>query len=151
MTLTRVSSGHCPLLLDDGFGKDQLKTGFRFETTWLSQGEFKNNLIEKCPVRRGEEVQDFWKRMRKELRQLSKGTWINLDGEIKRRATKILRNIRWLDDRAEAMDLDENGWRLRYKLERELEEIYTYKENIWQKRCSERWILLGDANTGFFS
>jgi hypothetical protein len=39
---------------------------------------------------------------------------------------------------------------LRYELERELEEIYTYKESIWQKRCSERWVLQGDANTGFF-
>jgi hypothetical protein len=44
MTLTRVGSDHCPLLLDDGTGKDQFKRGFRFETTWLSQGGFKKNL-----------------------------------------------------------------------------------------------------------
>jgi hypothetical protein len=56
---------------------------------------------------------------------------------------------KWLDGKAESMDLDESGWRIIYELERELEEIYTYKENIWQKRCSERWIVLGDANTGF--
>jgi hypothetical protein len=42
-----------------------------------------------------------------------------------------LRDIKWLDDKAESMDLDESGWRLRYELERELEENYTYKENIW--------------------
>jgi hypothetical protein len=29
------------------------------------------------------------------------------------------------------MELDAEGWRLRYELERELEEIYTYKESIW--------------------
>jgi hypothetical protein len=52
-------------------------------------------------------------------------------------------------NKSEAMELDENGWRLRYELERELEEIYTYRESIWQKRCSERWILQGDANTVF--
>jgi hypothetical protein len=44
MTLTRVGSDHCPLLLDDGTEKDQFKRGFRFETTWLSQGGFKKIL-----------------------------------------------------------------------------------------------------------
>jgi hypothetical protein len=37
---------------------------------------------------------------------------------------------KWLDGKAESMDLDESGWRIIYELERELEEIYTYKENI---------------------
>jgi hypothetical protein len=68
--------------------------------------------------------------MKKELRQQSKGMGANLDGEIKRKTAKVLRDIKWLDDKAEAMDLDESGWRLRYELERELEEIYTYKESI---------------------
>jgi hypothetical protein len=54
----------------------------------------------------------------------------NLDREIKRRTAKVLRDIKWLDDKTEAMELDEDGWRLRYELERELEEIYTYKESI---------------------
>jgi hypothetical protein len=55
----------------------------------------------------------------------------NLDGEIKRKTTKVLRGIKWLDDKAESVGLDQNSWRLRYDLERELEEIYTYKEIIW--------------------
>jgi hypothetical protein len=54
----------------------------------------------------------------------------NLDGEIKRRITKVLRDIKWLDDKAEAIELDEDAWRLRYELERELKKIYTYKERI---------------------
>jgi hypothetical protein len=54
----------------------------------------------------------------------------NLDAEVKRRTSQILRDIKWLDDKAEAMELDEDGWRLRYELERELEEIYTHKESI---------------------
>jgi hypothetical protein len=150
MTLTRVGSDHCPLLLDDGFGKDQIKRGFRFETGWLSRGEFREKLAEKWPIRRDEGVQDFWKRMKKELRQLSKGMGANLDGDIKRRIAKILRDIKWLDDKAKAKCFEENGWRLRYELERELEDINTYKQNILRKRCSEKWILLGDASTCFF-
>jgi hypothetical protein len=66
-----------------------------------------------------------------------------LDGEIKRKTTKVLKDIKWLDDKAESMSLDADGWRLRYELERELEEIYYYKESIWQKRCSERRFLQG--------
>jgi hypothetical protein len=68
--------------------------------------------------------------LKKELRQLSKGKRANLDREIKRRTTKILGDIKWLDDKSEAMELDADGWRLRYALERELKEIYTYKESI---------------------
>jgi hypothetical protein len=49
----------------------------------------------------------------------------------------VLQDIKWLDDKAEVMGLDEKGWRLRYELERELEEIYTYKESTWQKRYIE--------------
>jgi hypothetical protein len=55
----------------------------------------------------------------------------NLDGEIKRKTAKVLSDIKWLEDKADAMELDEEGWRLRYELERELEEIYTCKESIW--------------------
>jgi hypothetical protein len=48
----------------------------------------------------------------------------NLDREIKRKATKVLRDIKWLDDKAKAMKLDEDGWRLRYELERAGRDLY---------------------------
>jgi hypothetical protein len=89
MTLTRVGSGHYPLLLDDGTRNNQFKRCFKFETSWISQGEFKKNLLEKWPIRRDEKVQDFCKRMKKELRQLSKDMGANLDGEIKRKIAKV--------------------------------------------------------------
>jgi hypothetical protein len=60
--------------------------------------------------------------VKKEIRQLSKGMGANLDGEINRRTVKIMRDIKWLDAKVEAMQIDENGWGLRYELERELEE-----------------------------
>jgi hypothetical protein len=45
--------------------------------------------------------------------------------------------------------LDEEGWKMRYRLERELDEVYTYEGSVWQKRC-EKWVLQGGANTDFF-
>jgi hypothetical protein len=67
-TLTRVGSNHCLMLLDDGTRNDQIKIWFRFEIAWLSQSEFRRKLTEKLSARRGESVQDFWKRLKKELR-----------------------------------------------------------------------------------
>jgi hypothetical protein len=65
--------------------------------------------------------------------QLSKGLGANLDEDIKRKKIRILEDIKWLDDTTENGGLDDEGWRLRYNLERELEEVYTYEESIWQK------------------
>jgi hypothetical protein len=66
--LTRVGSNYCPLLLDDDAKLDQPKRGgVIFETTWLSQPNFKKHIIEKWPKRRDEGIQDFWKRMKKNL------------------------------------------------------------------------------------
>jgi hypothetical protein len=62
------------------------------EPVWLSQPNFKKNLIEKWPKRRDEGIQDFWKRLKKELRHLSKGMRANLDGDIKRKKTRMLQN-----------------------------------------------------------
>jgi hypothetical protein len=137
-TLTREGSDHCPLLMDDETILHQPKRGFRFEASWLSQQDFKKHLAEKWPQRKDEGVQDFWKRMKKELRQLSKGLGANLDGDIKRKKNRFLEDIKWLDECVENGGLDEEGWKLRYKLERDLEEVYTYEESVWQKRCSEK-------------
>jgi hypothetical protein len=41
-----------------------------------------------------------------------------------------LEDIRWLDECVENGGLDEEGWKLRYKLERDLEEVYTYEESV---------------------
>jgi hypothetical protein len=35
-------------------------------------------------VRNGEGIQDFWKRLKKEIKQLSRGMGANLDGEMRR-------------------------------------------------------------------
>jgi hypothetical protein len=83
MTLTRIESDHNPILVDDGAEDVKVKRGFIFESAWLSNADFKNKLIERWSVREGEEIQDFWKKLKKEIRQLSKGMGANLDGEMR--------------------------------------------------------------------
>jgi hypothetical protein len=75
MALTRVGSDHCPLLLDDGNGNNQFKKGFRFEIAWLSQREFKRSLVERCPARRDERVQDFLEKGEKKNRDNLVKVW----------------------------------------------------------------------------
>jgi hypothetical protein len=70
-TLVRVGSDRNPILLNDGVDSVQRQRLFRFEKAWL--------LIEKWPKRMDEEVRSYWKRMKKTLRQLSKGMRANLD------------------------------------------------------------------------
>jgi hypothetical protein len=83
-TLIRVGSDHSPILLNDGMEVSQRSRVFRFESAWLAISEFKNKIIEKWPVREGEEIQDYWKKMKKQFRQLSKGMGANLDGQKKK-------------------------------------------------------------------
>jgi NurA-like 5'-3' nuclease len=87
-------------------------------------------LIEKWPKRGAENAQDFWKRMMKELRQLSKGMRANLDGEMKRKKSSLLLKMERLDKKADQQSIEGEEWKLRYKLERDLEEVLNYEENI---------------------
>jgi hypothetical protein len=149
-TLIRVGSNHSPILLDDGMEFSPRPRVFRSESTWLASSEFKNKIIEKWPVREEEEIQDYWKRMKKQLRQLSSGMGANLDGQKKKEKKELLDKIKCMDEKAEIWGLTDKEWRRRYELEGEMEEILEYEEEIWRQRCCEQWVLMGDSNTGFF-
>jgi hypothetical protein len=81
------------------------------------------------------------------MRRLSKVMGANLDGQIKRDKVRLLQIIKEIDEKVEVVDLDDEEWKMRYILERDLEDIYTYEEKIWQKRYNEKWVLKGVANT----
>jgi hypothetical protein len=68
VTLTRIGSDHNPLLLDDGTRSDRKVRAFKFESAWLFQPEFKRKMLEKWPEKGNEEIQDFCKRLKKEMR-----------------------------------------------------------------------------------
>jgi hypothetical protein len=97
----------------------------------------RKKMIEKWPAKRIEDIQDFWKRLKNEMRQLCKGMSANLDGQIKRDKTRLLQDIKELDGKVYSQSMGEEEWTRMYNLERELEGIYTYEERIWSKRCSE--------------
>jgi vacuolar-type H+-ATPase subunit E/Vma4 len=65
------------------------------------------------------------------MRQISKGMGANLDGQIRKERDRLLSVIKMSDEKAKSSALSEDGWRERYKIERQLEGIYSYVEKIW--------------------
>jgi hypothetical protein len=54
----------------------------------------------------------------------------NLNEQIRRDKARLLQDIKDLDGKADSQRLNNAGWWMRYNLERELEEIYSYEERI---------------------
>jgi hypothetical protein len=135
MSLTRVGSDHNPLLLNDGGDAVQGRRRFIFEHAWLSKTKFRKKMIETWPKWHGEDIQGYWKAMKKSMRQLSKGMSANMDGEMKRERERerkeLLRKIKILENKAELRGLSEEDWVERYKLEGQLEDIFAYEEHVW--------------------
>lgn len=117
---------------------------------WLQQVGFKEMIIKKLPDRNGRNIQDYWEAVKIEVRKVCKGWGANLRGSMKRKKQELLSEIQKIDDKAELVQLSQEEWRRRYKLEEELEKIYADEEIIWHKRSGEQWLLKGDANTGYF-
>jgi hypothetical protein len=81
-------------------------------------------MIERWPDINIEEVQDFWKKLKKGVRQLSKGMSANMDGQMRRDKARLMHEIKDLDVKADGQGLDNSEWKRRYSLGRHLEEIY---------------------------
>jgi hypothetical protein len=79
-------------------------------------------------VREKEKIQDFWKRLKKKIRQLSKGMGANLDRVMRKQKEELDSKIEGLDRKAKRQDLDSEEWKYRYKLERDLEDILAFEE-----------------------
>ena len=74
----------------------------------------------------------------------------NFGSNLRKHKQQLLLEIDAIDREANFTDLPPTTWEHRYKLERELIEIYTAEEIYWQKRGGQKWILQGDSNTAFF-
>ena len=71
-------------------------------------------------------------------------------GDVQKKKEAILMNIKAIDSESDQHDISAEKWDERHKLEAELMSIYQQEELFWRKRGGEKWLLEGDANTGFF-
>lgn len=69
---------------------------------------------------------------------------------MRREKATLLNKLRELDRMADRGGLSNAQWAARYKVEEQLEHIYAMEEVQWQKRGGVKWILEGNANTGYF-
>jgi hypothetical protein len=84
------------------------------------------------------------------LRQYLRGWSKNIGKDQRNLKLQLLGKIKQLDEEADSMGLEDDGWAYRYHLEDQLISIYKLEEEYWRQRGRVRWNLQGDANTSYF-
>jgi hypothetical protein len=97
----------------------------------------------------GEPVPDYWRDMKATTRKFCKGWGANVNSQIKREKSDLLKKLQDMDGVANERGLDASQWQERYEVEDKLEKIYQFEEIQWQRRGSVNWILKGDSNNGY--
>ena len=131
---TRIGSDHNPIIVDTGGRPSKMPTYFRFDPTWLTQEGFRNWVTDRWPVRLKAGSLDHWHVISGILRRAMKGWGANFGSNLRKHKQQLLLEIDAIDREANFTDLPPTTWEHRYKLERELIEIYTAEEIYWQKR-----------------
>ncbi|KAK1666668.1 hypothetical protein QYE76_054827 [Lolium multiflorum] len=151
---TSLGSDHTPLVFDSGDGIPPKSNRFFFESSWLEMHGFQDNLqavwLALSNRVGGRDIIDWWSFMSAELRQHLRGWNANKGKENRACKQGLLSQIKSLDDKADAVGIDEEEWALRYHLEDQLLELFRAEEEYWRQRGRVRWVLQGDANTKYF-
>jgi hypothetical protein len=88
---------------------------FRFEMAWFTQEEFQDKLIARWPNKGNDDVQDFWKRIKKHIRTFGKGWGNNVRGQLRRDKQSLMEELKRIDAKAETETLNSAQWRDRYE------------------------------------
>jgi hypothetical protein len=96
-------------------------------------------------------IQDFWRELKADTRKFCKGWGANINIQKKKEKRLLLDKLKVMDKREETRGLDTSQWQERYRVEKQLEDIYHYEELQWQRRGGGvKWKLKGDANSTYF-
>jgi mannosylglycoprotein endo-beta-mannosidase len=151
---TSLGSDHTPLVFDSGEGIPPKSNRFFFESSWLELHGFQDNLqavwLALSNRVGGRDIVDWWSFMSTGLRQHLRVWNANKGKENRDCKQGLLSQIKSLDDKADAVGIDEEEWALRYHLEDQLLELFRAEEEYWRQRGRVRWVLQGDANSKYF-
>jgi len=150
LTAPRLGSDHNPLIVDTVESRVTKHHYFRFSNHWTKQEGFCEWVKSKWPNWYKIETLDHWHIVSGKLRKAIKGWGQNVDSFQKYQKKDIMKTISILDEASENRELSQAEWEERYDLERELLKILSDEEIQWQRKGGVKWILEGDANTGFF-
>ena len=101
LTLTRVGSEHCPILVDTNSEVIEHKYNFRFEMVWDTTAGFREAIQLKWPLRGNLDVHEHWKHMKYFVRKWCKGWSSNLKRRMTHEKQIVLVKIQTLDRKAE--------------------------------------------------
>ncbi|KAK9934053.1 hypothetical protein M0R45_021214 [Rubus argutus] len=150
LALTRVTSDHCPILLDTICVKWG-PTPFKFENMWLEHPSFKENFRNWWMTSDSSSWEGFsfmrkLKSLKLELKTWSKETF----GEVGKEKKEIEATINKLDEEDRDEGLCFAKRRERENLRIRLEELVFREEIYWSQRAKPKWAREGDSNTSFF-
>jgi hypothetical protein len=121
------------------------------EPYWFTTPNFLEMVLAKWPLHiLHDKILDFWKLQQSKLHKHMKGWVVNMKGDLRRRKEAISRELENFDSQGDLGALNEGDWQRRYQIEVELSKIYGEKEEYWQRRGGDQWLLKGDNNTSFF-
>jgi hypothetical protein len=128
-----LGSDHNPLILDSGEERRRRRPRFFFEQGWLERPEFPALVATRwaaleVPGSREIDPISAWNRQSAGLRQFLKGWGANIGKENRDHKAATLARIMELDQLADTVGLDEEGWALRYHLEDELTQLAMVEE-----------------------
>jgi hypothetical protein len=129
---------------------------FYFEKQWLLEEDFLgifSNHWQRTRDRFHSQrySMDTWHGCLSLSRQYLRGWSANKASENRRSKENVLKELARLDERCDDQLVGLEHWTERYRLEGILEQIYCKEEAYWQQRSSDRWLVMGDANTAFFT
>jgi hypothetical protein len=93
---------------------------------------------------------DIWHGCLSMSRQDLRGWHANNTKETNKRKKELIGTLEELNMINERNEVLKEHWEERYYIEAQLEQIYQKEELHWQQRGTDKWILMGDANTAYF-
>ena len=149
--LPREVSDHNPLILSCGQQKKANPIQFRFETSWLHNADFFDEVKRiwdrpcgaKTPIDR---IQQKLKLFKKYF----KGWGFNLQGELRKKRKKIQDELILLEELEEKDALNYDQGRRKTELLLDNMNLLLQEEVYWFNRSHEKWLKMGDINTGYF-
>jgi len=152
---TRIGSDHVPLIFSSGEELIRRSPRFYFETAWFEAEGFAQMVVERWGVicahlgpQRG--PAEGWVAAASKLRAYLRGWGANHGSESKKESARIVEAISLLDLEADRRPFSEAEWAHRYALEDQVTAILRAEEEYWRRRGGVKWVMKGDANTGYF-
>jgi hypothetical protein len=146
--LAKPTSDHVPCVVSVGTMIPKAKV-FRFENYWTRLPGFLDKVQSiwdiQCPGDSAKCLSAKLKLLRKGFKKWSMSFSV-LQGLIDNCNDVIL----LLDGYEEQRALHVSEWNFRNIVKNKLQQLLLCKQDFWRKRCTARWVRLGDENTTFF-